>query len=170
MFVCILWTLKDVLHRFFKLCIMSIPWCLLVTGLFVACWQRCYSGLYFINDDNKSNLGPMPMSLKLRVSERIFFHLNLNFSSSSGSSKLKSEQQTFQTGCKNYRKSAVHTHNSSIPHKNAVTTDNDLKNPADAPAVKSVLSLNEKQRKDMEIKFLNACQTPVTILRFCVAE
>ena len=96
--------------------------------------------------------------------------LCIEHSSSSSSSKLKSDQQAFRTGCKNYRKSAVHTHNSSIPHKNAVTTDNDLKNPADAPAVKSVLSLNEKQRKDMEIKFLNACQTPATVLRFCLAE
>ena len=103
-----------------------------------------------------------------------FCHLNLNFSSSSSSSKLKSEQQTFLTGCNNYRKSAVHTHNSSIPHKNAVSTDNNFKNPADATAVKSVLSLNETQRKDMEIKFFNAyvcnCQSPATILRFCFAE
>ena len=68
--------------------------------------------------------------------------------------KLK-HKHIFITGCSNFKLSTITDHEKSKGHLDACDVHHARKKPSETPAHKSLLTLNEKNRKQLDLKFRN---------------
>jgi hypothetical protein len=61
----------------------------------------------------------------------------------------------FITGCSNFKLSTITEHEKSKGHLDACDVHIARKKPTETPAHKSLLTLNEKNRKQLDLKFRN---------------
>jgi hypothetical protein len=99
---------------------------------------------YNINNESESE-NVMKCTVCIEHARQTTSHVNL---------KLK-HKHLFITGCSNFKLSTITDHEKSKGHLDACDVHNARKNPTDTPAHKALLTLNEKNRKELDLKFRN---------------